>query len=105
MNIQDGQTSGQENQTASQSNETSEITNQDQVDDPKDQVADQEAPPEASHNNSATSNKSTGIATELLINGYQLPYAGNIWRGKILANTHFLNFWMVKYYFCKLFGW
>ena len=28
---------------------------------------------------------------------YQLPYAGNIWRGKILANTGFLNFWMVKY--------
>ena len=39
---------------------------------------------------------------------YLVPYAGNIWRGKILANTHFLNFWMVKYwrtYFCKLFGW
>ena len=38
----------------------------------------------------------------------KLPYAGNIWRGKILANTHFLNFWMVKYwrtYFCKLFEW
>ena len=38
----------------------------------------------------------------------QLPYAGNIWRGKILANTHFLNFWAVKNwrtYFSKLFGW
>lgn len=66
MNIQDGQTSGQENQTASQSNETSKIANEDQVGDPIDQATDQEAPPEANQNNSTTSNKSTG--TELLIN-------------------------------------
>ena len=36
----------------------------------------------------------------------KIPYAGNIWRGKILVNTHFLNFWTVKYWrthFCKLY--
>ena len=25
-----------------------------------------------------------------------VPYVGNIWRGKILVNTHFLNRWMVN---------
>ena len=50
---------------------------------------------------------------DTLIGGVELgdckvPYMGNIWRGKILANTHFLNLWVVKYwrtYFSKLFGW
>ena len=38
----------------------------------------------------------------------QIQYAGNIWRGKILMSTRFLNFWLVKYWqthFAKLFGW
>ena len=29
---------------------------------------------------------------------YVVSYMGNIWRDKILVNTHFLNFWMVKYW-------
>ena len=28
----------------------------------------------------------------------KVPYAGNIRRSKILVNTHFLNFWIVKYW-------